>query len=120
MPAAFEVATPDFAGPMDLLVFLVRKRELDAGYISVSAIASDYLAWLDRVELPDLDHAGDFILLAATLLQFKASELLVGPEPEIAESEMLDAMREHSLAELLALRTTVGKLATRRAPDQFV
>lgn len=107
----FEVQTPDFAGPMDLLVFLVRRRELDVEYISVSAIARDYFDWLTRIELENLDAAGDFILLAATLLQFKAVNLLPGSEPEISDAELEPSQREFSEAEVLALRETASKLA---------
>jgi len=97
---------------MDLLVYLVRKRELDVTYISISALASDFLDYIGRLEVPpSLDQIGDFILLAATLLEFKANELLAGPEPEITEAEMQKALREHSLADLLALRTQVERLA---------
>jgi len=107
----YAVTTPEFAGPMDLLVYLVRKRELDVAYISISAITADFLQWLERCDLPNLDNAGDFILLAATLLQFKADELLASGEPEITEAELTDAFRENTLVDLLALRASVEKLA---------
>ena len=107
----FVVATPDFAGPMDLLVYIVRRRELDVAYISISAIASDYLDWLDRIELTELDSAGDFILLAATLLQFKAINLLPGEEPDISEAELDGKVRIRSEKELAALRSTISHLA---------
>lgn len=111
MPEPYAVATPEFAGPMDLLVYLVRKRELDVAYISISAITADFLSWLERTALVDLDNAGDFLLLAATLLQFKADELLAVGEPEITEVELTEAFRERSLVDLLALRATVQRLA---------
>ncbi|MBT3233549.1 MAG: segregation/condensation protein A [Calditrichaeota bacterium] len=107
----FEVETPDYAGPMDLMVFLVRRRELDVAYISVSAIANDFLEWLDRVELPDLDTAGDFILLAATLLQFKVASLLPGSTPDYSDAEINDIERYQSEDELIALKETVNRLA---------
>jgi len=107
----FEVETPDYAGPMDLMVFLVRRRELDVAYISVSAIANDFLEWLDRVELPDLDTAGDFILLAATLLQFKVASLLPGSTPDFSDAEINDIERYQSEDELIALKETVNRLA---------
>jgi len=96
---------------MDLLVYLVRKRELDVAYISISAIAADFLAWLERADLVDLDNAGDFILLAATLLQFKADDLLSAGEPEMTEAELTEAFRENRLVDLLALRASVERLA---------
>ncbi len=107
----FEVTTPDFAGPMDLLVFIVRRRELDVAYISISAIARDYLDWLDRVETLEVDSAGDFILLAAILLQFKALNLLPGEEPEVAEVEWDGRGRTEAGEELNVLRSSIARLA---------
>lgn len=108
---SFEINTTDFAGPMDLLVYLVRRRELDVAFISVSAITLDYLEWLDEVELMDLDAAADFILLASILLQFKVVNLLPSADPELSEVEMMDSDRELSQAELAALRETAMQFA---------
>ena len=107
----YQVTTPDFAGPMDLLVFLVRRRELDVAYISIGAIATDFLTWIERMEPLNLDNAGDFILLAAILLQLKASELLPSSEPEQADVEMLASYKERSYQELIALRVSANRLA---------
>ena len=96
---------------MDLLVFLVRRRELDVAYISVGAIITDYLAWLDRNLILDLDNAGDFILLAAILLQLKVSELLPTPPIELSEVDMAATDRQLSSEELLALKRSVARLA---------
>lgn len=96
---------------MDLLVFLVRRRELDIAYISVSAIATDYLSWLERKEELDLDYAGDFILLAAVLMQFKAAELLPTNEPEFSEAEMITGNQEVSFEEVNALKLKAAKLS---------
>ena len=96
---------------MDLLVYLVRRRELDVAYISVSAIATDYLEWTQRIHSLDLDNAGDFILLAAILLQFKAAELLSTSEPELSDVELLVDNRQRSFEELSALRAHASRLA---------
>ena len=111
MSTVYQVKIPDFAGPMDLLVFLVRRRELDVAYISVSAITTDYLTWIERMEYLDLDNAGDFILLAAVLLQFKAAELLPASEPEPSDAEVLAKDEEKSFKDLVALKVSVGRLA---------
>lgn len=107
----FEINTTDFAGPMDLLVYLVRRRELDVAFISVSAITLDFLEWLDKVELMDLDSAADFILLAAILLQFKAHNMLPNIDPELSDVELQASDRELSQAELAALRETALQFA---------
>jgi len=107
----YQVSTPDFAGPMDLLVFMVRRRELDVAYISVGAIAADYLNWIERMQPLDLDNAGDFILLAVILLQLKAAELLPSPAPEPVELELLPSEQQHSYDELIALKASIARLA---------
>ncbi len=107
----FEVSIPDYAGPMDLLVFLVRRRELDVAYISISAITQDFLEWLDRLEVANLDIAGDFILLASTLIQFKVFNLLPGSQPELSEAERIEQPRTIGFEELEGLRETASKLA---------
>lgn len=107
----YQVATLDFAGPMDLLVFLVRRRELDVSYISVGAILADYLAWLEHCELTDLDSAGDFILLAAILLQYKAAELIPTSQPEPSEVELGEDGKPLSAEDLMALHLNAAKLA---------
>lgn len=96
---------------MDLLVFLVRRRELDVAYVSVSAIARDYLNWLERNGIPDIDSAGDFILLAATLLQFKALNLLPGSDPDTSDAEINSLERHHSEEELASLREAAVRMA---------
>jgi len=106
----YQVSTSDYVGPMDLLVFLVRRRDLDVAYISISAIATDYLAWIERLESLDLDNAGDFILLAAIMLQLKAAELLPTIAPEPAEVEMLIQDQQRSYEELIALRKNAARL----------
>jgi segregation and condensation protein A len=107
----FEINTTDFAGPMDLLVYLVRRRELDVAFISVSAITLDYLEWLEKIELMDLDAAADFILLASILLQFKAHNMLPSTDPELSDVELQASDRELSQAELAALRETAMQFA---------
>jgi len=107
----YQVSTPDFAGPMDLLVFMVRRRELDVAYISVGAIAADYLTWIERMQPLDLNNAGDFILLAVILLQLKAAELLPSPAPEPMELELLPSEHQRSYDELIALKASIARLA---------
>ncbi len=100
------------------MVFLVRRRELDVAYVSVSAIARDYLDWIERKGIPDIDSAGDFILLAATLLQFKALNLLPGSDPDTSDAEINNLERLHSEEELAALREAaqrMGDLEERQA-----
>jgi len=90
---------------------MVRRRELDVAYISVGAIAADYLTWIERMQPLDLNNAGDFILLAVILLQFKAAELLPSSAPEPMELELLPSEQQRSYDELIALNVSIARLA---------
>lgn len=74
-----------FDGPFDLLLELVQKRKLDLKRVSLSDLASDYLAYLEKMSQLDLEIASEFILVAATLLDIKASSLI--PHVEIEQPD---------------------------------
>ena len=65
---AYKVRTEAFEGPFDLLLYLVSKKRVDIGAISISEIADQYLAEVSRMRMLDLDIASDFLLVASTLL----------------------------------------------------
>ena len=77
-----------FEGPLDLLLYLIRRNEVDIYDIPVATITNQYLAYLNQVHLPDLEQASDFILMAATLMKIK-SQMLLPREvmPEVDETE---------------------------------
>ncbi|MBA3935998.1 MAG: segregation/condensation protein A [Planctomycetes bacterium] len=102
----YQVDLDAFSGPLDLLLFLVRRSEVDIADISVAAIADQFVAALALHDLP-LDVAGDFILMAATLLELK-SRLLAPDEtaeaaPDGADDELFDP-RAGLIRQLLAYR----------------
>jgi hypothetical protein len=68
----YQVQLDHFAGPLDLLLYLVRKTEVDIIDIPIAQITDEFLATLKAWEELDLEVAGDFILMAATLLEIKA------------------------------------------------
>ena len=76
-----------FAGPMDLLLHLVRKEEVDIYEIPVSKITDQYLHYIKVLKSLDIDVAGDFLVMAATLMQIKSAMLLPKAEPEQADSD---------------------------------
>lgn len=69
-----------YEGPLDLLLDLIRKQEIDIFDIPIARITQQYLEFLHRLEQMNIDIAGDFILMAATLIQIK-SKLLLPPDP---------------------------------------
>ena len=89
----YAVSLEAFSGPLDLLLYLVRKTELDIADIPVSVIADQFVAtvrgWQERDEL-DLEIAGDFILMAATLIEIKARALAPPPEEETNDDGSAD------------------------------
>lgn len=64
-----------FEGPIDLLLYLIRKNELDIHEISLADVAKEYLDYVELIKLIDLERAGDFIVMASTLMKIKARSL---------------------------------------------
>lgn len=76
MPAAeYNVKLDAFEGPLDLLFYLVRKAEVEITDIPVAEIADQYMAYLEGIERVDIDKAGEFLLMAATLTEIKSRVL---------------------------------------------
>jgi len=82
----FRVQLSVFEGPLDLLLYLIKKNELDIHEISLSKIAREYLEYVDLIKLIDLESAGDFIVVASRLLKIKAQSLF-HPQEEIVDEE---------------------------------
>jgi segregation and condensation protein A len=79
---AFPVKLSNFEGPLDLLLHLIRKHELDIHDIPIAVITAQYLAAIAFMQELDLDIAGEFLVMAATLIHIKSKMLL--PRPETA------------------------------------
>ena len=71
-----------FAGPLDLLLYLVRKEELDIYDIPIARITEQYLKYIEILRELDVDLAGDFLVMAATLMEIKSAMLLPRTDPE--------------------------------------
>src|SRR5213082_2548540 len=76
MDADYKVQLEVFEGPLDLLLYLIKKEEIDVYDIPISHITEQYLKYLDLMRDLNLDIAGEFILMAATLAHIKSKELL--------------------------------------------
>src|SRR6185312_11709289 len=81
-PEAFPVKLSNFEGPLDLLLHLIRKHELDIHDIPIAVITAQYLAAIAFMQELNLDVAGEFLVMAATLIHIKSKMLL--PRPETA------------------------------------
>lgn len=90
----YSVHLDTFDGPLDLLLHLIRKNELDVCDISIAVITRQYLDYIKLMKELNLEVAGDFLVMAATLLQIKSRMLLPVDEPEESEEEELDPRAE--------------------------
>ena len=89
--AAYKVKLDVFEGPLDLLLYLVRKDEVDIYDIAIERITRQYLEYLEQMESIDVEIGGEFIVMAANLLYIKSRTLLPvdlqGPVDEEGEDE---------------------------------
>jgi len=90
MPVTLEV----FEGPLDLLLHLVRDQKLDIHDIPIAKITEQYLAYLDVMKALNLDLAGEFLVMASTLLYIKSRSLLPRHEDEAMEEEDPEILRQ--------------------------
>jgi segregation and condensation protein A len=86
-----------FAGPLDLLLYLVRKEEVDIYDIPIARITDQYLRYLEVLKQLDIDLAGDFLVMAATLMEIKSAMLL----PRTDSEEVMQAESGDPRAELI-------------------
>jgi segregation and condensation protein A len=79
---AYEIKIENFEGPLDLLLHLIKKNEMDIYDIPMAEITAQYLATIDAMKSLNLEVAGEFLLMAATLLHIKSRMLLPQQDPE--------------------------------------
>jgi len=105
-PGGLTVRVESFVGPLDLLLHLCRTNEMDLAHLSVRTITDQYLTHLESVRFQDLETAGSFMVMAATLIYLKSKLLLpAGPddgaealdeEGEILRQELAERLREYA------------------------
>jgi segregation and condensation protein A len=118
----------EFAGPLDLLLYLIRQEQVDIYDIPVARITDEYLRYLRLMQEMDIALASDFLVMAAQLIEIK-SKMLLPPDPlaETTEDELLDPRRElidrllehqkfKAAAQMLWSRATVERAIYTRAP----
>lgn len=90
---SYKVKLEVFEGPLDLLLYLIKKEEINVHDIPITRITEQYLEYLNLMQLLDLDIAGEFLVMAATLMQIK-SKMLLPPEEQPQEEEEEDPRAE--------------------------
>src|SRR5712691_3553887 len=124
---AFPVKLENFEGPLDLLLHLIKKNEVNIHDIPIALITQQYLATIELMQELDLDIAGDFLVMAATLIHIKSKMLLPRPETAAGVEEdedprdalvrrLLEHQKFKAAAELLNEREQV-RAAQWQRPD---
>jgi segregation and condensation protein A len=106
------VNLPAFEGPLDLLLFLIEKDELDITSIAISQITDQYLLFIQRMADPQPDRLAEFLVIAAKLILIKSQTLLPKPPPSA-----LPAEAEEDLAEELARQLRAYKFFKEMASE---
>jgi segregation and condensation protein A len=106
------VHTQVYTGPLDLLLYLCRRAEVDIYDLPVAEIAEQYIGELEKMETIDLEYAGEFLSMAATLLKLK-SELVLARSEEKKEAEAERARLVRQLLEYKRIRDMAALLSDR-------
>jgi len=111
---AYEVKLDAFSGPLDLLLHLIRKHEINIYDIPIALIARQYLEYLQIMKELNLSLAGDFLVMASTLIHIKSRMLLPQePGPELCDEESEDPRSElvRRLVEYQQFKDVAGRLS---------
>lgn len=107
---SYKVKLEIFEGPLDLLLYLIKKEEIDISDIPIAKITDQYLEYLELMKMLDLNIAGEFILMAATLMHIKSKMLLPKTEEEEREEEDPRAELVRRLLEYKKFKEAAGDL----------
>jgi segregation and condensation protein A len=131
--AAFAIALPAFDGPLDLLLSLIQEHKLDVFDIPIAFVVDKYLAYMDAARALNIDLAGEYLLMAATLAHIKSRMLLpreetqdapdgeIGPDPrEELVRRLLEYQKYKHAAHALAEHPQLGRdVFVRRAREEL-
>lgn len=104
----YKIMINEFEGPMDLLLHLIKKSDINICDISIEEITKQYLDYINEMEKLDLDIASEYLIMAAELIEMKSSVLL--PKPEIEEDEYEEDPREKLIRRLIEYKQYKEKL----------
>ena len=122
-----QLSIGEFAGPLDLLLYLIRREQANIFDIPVAKITNEYLRYIKLMEKLDITLAGEFLVMAATLIEIKTKMLLPQEPTEDGEEELIDPRQElvdrllehqkfKNAAEVLWSRATVERAVFTRGP----
>lgn len=90
--SSYKIQLEKFEGPLDLLLYLIKKNDIDICDIPIAMITDQYMEYINTMKLLNLEIVGDFLVMAATLMQIK-SKMLLPPDP-LAKEEEVDPRSE--------------------------
>ena len=118
--SAYRIQIDNYSGPLDLLLYLIRREEVDIYDIPVARITQQYLQYMDMLTELNVNVAGEFVVMAATLIEIKSR--MMAPQPEVAdEEEDLEDPRMELVRQLMEYKrfkeaaVALGERAERRA-----
>lgn len=114
-PNNYRVALDVYAGPLDLLLYLIRREEVDIYDIPISRITEQYIQHVEMIQQIDPDAVGQFLVMAATLMEIKSRMLLPTPPEEVAEEDAIDPRSDlvRQLLEYKRFKDAAGDLQAR-------
>jgi segregation and condensation protein A len=117
-----QIKIGDFAGPLDLLLFVIRQEQANIFDIPIARITQKYLEYIQMMKKLDIAVAADFLVMAATLIEIK-SRMLLPRDPTATEDEELEDPRKELVDRLLEyekFKTAAGMLYERSTIEQAV
>lgn len=115
----YKINLTNFEGPLDLLLFFIKRDELDIYDIPIHTITAEFMDYLTLMERLDLEIAGDFILMASTLMQIKAKMLLPKEKDEKGEDidprmDLVNALLEYKRYKEMSEELSIQEMQERR------
>jgi segregation and condensation protein A len=103
-----------FAGPLDLLLYLVRKEEVDIYDIPIAKVTGEYIRYVEMLKMFDIELAGEFLVMAATLMEIKSAMLLPKDQLDAMEQDLADPRHEliRQLLEYKKIKDAANMLKT--------
>jgi segregation and condensation protein A len=121
MASPYKIHLDSYDGPLDLLLDLIKKQEIDIHNIPIAKITGQYLEYLHKLEQLDMDISADFIFMAATLIYIK-SKMLLPPDPLAGPEEVEDPRADlvHRLVEHEKFKSAAQLLHQRQQIEEHV
>ncbi|MBC8499694.1 MAG: segregation/condensation protein A [Candidatus Atribacteria bacterium] len=119
---AYKIKLEVFEGPLDLLLYLIKKDHINVYDIPIAEVTKQYLKYLELMKLLNLDIVGEFLVMAATLMQIKSRMLLPQEESQIEEGQEEDPRAElvKRLLEYKKFKEAAGELRQRELSRQDI